>query len=55
MAAVDGVLLAGALYICHKKLSFIPLASLARVFYPGFYFEKARGLLRHLTNKATVA
>jgi O-antigen/teichoic acid export membrane protein len=55
MAAVDGVLLAGALYICHRKLSFIPLASLARVFSPAFYLEKARGLLRHVTNKATAA
>jgi hypothetical protein len=51
MAVVDAILLLGVLYLCHQKLAFIPLASLARVFHPSFYFEKARGLLRHLNNK----
>ncbi len=48
MVLVDGVLLAVVLTICRRKLAFISLASLGRVFDPVYYFEKAGGMVRHL-------
>jgi O-antigen/teichoic acid export membrane protein len=54
MAVIDGILLSWVLILCYRKLAFVPLASLARVFHPAFYFEKATGLFRHVTRKATV-
>ena len=55
MSVVDALLLAWVLFLCYRKLSFIPLASLVRVFYPAFYFEKARGVLRHVTSARKAA
>jgi O-antigen/teichoic acid export membrane protein len=46
MLISDALLLLWALHLCRNKLAFVPMASLARVFYPSFYLEKARGLLR---------
>jgi O-antigen/teichoic acid export membrane protein len=51
MMIVDAALLGLAIYLCHTKLEFIPLSSLAKVVYPSFYLEKAQGVLRHLKGR----
>jgi O-antigen/teichoic acid export membrane protein len=48
MLMVDCALLAFALYVCARKLSFVPLASLACVFQPGFYLRQAEALLNRI-------
>jgi O-antigen/teichoic acid export membrane protein len=49
MIVVDAILLSWALHLCHRKLTFVSLASLACVFLPSFYFQKARRLFLFLT------
>jgi O-antigen/teichoic acid export membrane protein len=46
MMSVDALLLALALYLCHRKLSFISLASLLSVLNPLFYLRKMDYLMR---------
>jgi O-antigen/teichoic acid export membrane protein len=46
MDVVDVLLLFWALYLCVKKLVFIPLKSLACVLQPSFYFQKLELLLK---------
>jgi O-antigen/teichoic acid export membrane protein len=55
MVVADAILLAWVLYICRRKLAFISMASLGRIFSPAFYFEKAGGLVRHLSSRGKVA
>jgi O-antigen/teichoic acid export membrane protein len=40
MVIIDGLLLGWALQVCRKKLTFVPLVSLAVVFKPSFYTSK---------------
>jgi glycosyltransferase involved in cell wall biosynthesis/O-antigen/teichoic acid export membrane protein len=49
MMTVDAMLLAWALYLCHRKLSFVPLGSLLCVFSPPFYFRKINDFLHSST------
>jgi O-antigen/teichoic acid export membrane protein len=51
MVAVDGLMLWWSLYLCQKKLVFVPLRSLVGVLYPSFYLDKAGRLLRHLSGR----
>jgi O-antigen/teichoic acid export membrane protein len=45
MMTVDGLLLAWALYLCHRKLSFVSMGSLLCVFSPPFYLQKLKDFL----------
>jgi O-antigen/teichoic acid export membrane protein len=47
MIVVDGLLLAWALLLCRRKLSFVPLTSLLNVFNPAFYLRKINDFTGH--------
>jgi O-antigen/teichoic acid export membrane protein len=46
MVMVDSLLLGWALRVCHEKLTFIELRSLAVVFQPSFYLDKLKASLK---------
>jgi O-antigen/teichoic acid export membrane protein len=54
MVMVDALLLIWTLHLCHRKLTFIPLAALACVFQPTFYLQKLQELSSQLFRRAKI-
>jgi hypothetical protein len=42
MVIADGIITVWAMYLCHKKLAFVPLSSLLQVLLASFYLKRAK-------------